>query len=115
MLLRLLSVPLAPTAEPVGKLDKLPRPGLRLDRAPEERDIELRFSNSADTTAGVGVGVGESSEAVSGRETGGGLGELEWALVLASAEAGDSVYVPLVIVSATWVFTTGAGASSAPG
>lgn len=91
MLLRLLSVPLAPTAEPVGKLDKLPRPGLRLDRATEERDIELRFSNSADVAAGVGVGVGESSEAASSKGTGGGLGELEWVLLLATAEEGDSV------------------------
>lgn len=119
MLLRLLSVPvLAPTAEPVGKLDKLPRPGLRLDRAPEERDIELRFSNSADVAAGVGVGVGEPSDAVSGRGTGGGLGELEWVLALAAAEAGDSVYVPLVTlltVSATWVFTVGASSDPAWG
>ena len=78
MLLRLLSVPAAPTAEPVGKLDKLPRPALRPLIRTEERDTEFRLSNSEDATAGVGVGVGESSETVSCPvDMGGGLGEPE--------------------------------------
>lgn len=92
-LLRLLSVP-APTAEPVGKLDRLPRPGLRVYRA-ADRGIELRFSNSEDVGAGVGVGVGEPSEAVSGK---GGLIEPDEAL-LVGISLGESTPVPFIAVA----------------
>lgn len=94
-LLRLLSNSGAPA--PAGKLEMLPRPGLRLYREPTTRGMELRLSNSLDVGAGVGVGVGEPSEAVSGG--GGGLDVPEE--TLGAAEAGDSVVVPLVTASAT--------------
>lgn len=86
-LLRLLSVPIELTEAFVGKLDKLPRPGLRVYRAPAERGIEPRFSNVL-VGAGVGVGVGEPSEAVS--SGGGGLDDSEEAVTaLAGIEVGE--------------------------
>lgn len=105
MLLRWLSVP-----EPVevGKLERLPRPGLRVYRPPTERGTEARFSNSLEIAAGVGVGVGEPSETVSAG--GGGLTERSepLALVLSGREPGDSVGVPFETDSlAATVFTIG--------
>lgn len=90
MLLRLLLVP-----APLGKLEMLPRPGLRVFLAPV-RESEVRFSMSltaACTGAGVGVGVGESSDAVVGG--GGGL-EVPEELALVVPETGESLGVPLV-------------------
>lgn len=82
----------------------LPRPGLRVYRAPAER-TELRFSNSVVVGAGVGVGVGEPSETVS--MGGGGLSEPgEKVALVTAAEAGESV-VPLMASSVMWVFTVG--------
>lgn len=106
-LLRLLSVPVAPTAEPVGKLDRLPRPGLRTLRLPADRGMESRLENSLAVGAGVGVGVGEPSETVvSG---GGGLKEPEEALALTGTEPGEPVDVPLVSTSSAsgWVLIVG--------
>jgi hypothetical protein len=103
-LLRLLSNSEAPA--PAGKLEMLPRPGLRVYRAPTDR-TELRLSNSLDVGAGVGVGVGEPSEA----DSGGGGGLVVREETLGAAEAGDSAEVPLVAVSATWVFTVGASSA----
>lgn len=95
MLFRLLFVPID-----VGKLDTLPRPGLRVNFI-LERDIDVRLSASllveVCTGAGVGVGVGESSVAAAGG--GGGL-DVPEVLTLAVAETGESSGVPLVADSA---------------
>lgn len=102
MLFLLLFVPVPPTEE--GKLEMLPRPGLRVFLAPA-RESEVRFSMSlveVCTGTGVGVGVGESSSAVAGG--GGGL-EVPEVLALASPETGESVGVPLVADSAAWILT----------
>lgn len=112
-LLRLLSVLIEPTEALVGKLDRLPKPGLRVYRPPAERGIEPGFSNSLEVGAGVGVGVGESSETVSAGG-GGGLDDSDEALALAGIEDGESVEVPLIAASVTRVFTVG-GCSPAVG
>lgn len=100
MLFRLLFVP-----TDVGKLDTLPRPGLRVNFK-LEREIDVRLSASlvveVCTGAGIGVGVGESSVAAAGG--GGGL-DVPEVLTLAAAETGESSGVPLVADSAAWMFT----------
>ena len=100
MLFRLLAVPLPPLVTEEGKLDTLPRPGLRVYLTPD-RETEARFSVSL-VGAGVGVGVGEPSDAV---VAGGGGLELSGVLTLSVAETGESLEVPLVEGSAAWMLT----------
>lgn len=104
-LFRLLLVLISPLVTEEGKLDTLPRPGLRVYLGPErESEARLLTASSLEegTGPGVGVGVAEPSDPCTGG--GGGL-EVPEVLALAAAETGESLDVPLVTDSAAWMLT----------